>query len=236
MAQQSARRDRDNQAATPYFEYATLIWTRSANSHAGRRSMAAQRPDRWQHPTTRHGIPDVFPCPEGGVHRCCTELHGSGRLAAGAGRCRKAAPFPDTRTSAVPFKAKAAYRRHIPKQQHRVINWAAYDAGLRARGSLTVWFTTEAIKAWRAEPRTGRGGQPRYSSLAIMTALTLRGDCREIGVMPQWQLADADRWRLGSAARSRCRACRCRGRSGPGAAGRPRAGTSASAATWPCAG
>src|SRR3954449_114007 len=73
MAQQSARRDRDNQAATPYFEYATLIWTRSANSHAGRRSMAAQRPDRWQHPTTRHGIPDVFPCPEGGVHRCCTD-------------------------------------------------------------------------------------------------------------------------------------------------------------------
>src|SRR3954453_11020670 len=25
-----------------------------------------KRPDRWQHPTTRHGIPDVFPCPEGG--------------------------------------------------------------------------------------------------------------------------------------------------------------------------
>ena len=42
MAQQSARRDRDNQAATPYFEYATLIWTRSANSHAGRRPMAAR--------------------------------------------------------------------------------------------------------------------------------------------------------------------------------------------------
>src|SRR3954464_8521918 len=78
MAQQSARRDRDNQAATPYFEYATLIWTRSANSHAGRRSMAAQRPDRWQHPTTRHGIPDVFPCPEGGVHRCCMD-RGYGR-------------------------------------------------------------------------------------------------------------------------------------------------------------
>jgi DDE family transposase len=74
----------------------------------------------------------------------------------------------------VPFKAKAACRRHIPKQRHRVINWAAYDAGLRARGSLTVWFTTEAIEAWRAEPRTGRGGQPRYSSLAITTALTLR--------------------------------------------------------------
>jgi len=28
----------------------------------------------------------------------------------------------------VPFKAKAAYRRHIPKQRHRVTNWAEYDA------------------------------------------------------------------------------------------------------------
>ena len=74
----------------------------------------------------------------------------------------------------MPFKANAACRRHIPKQRHRVTNWAAYDAGLRARGSLTVWFTPEAIEAWRAEPRTGRGGQPRYSSLAITTALTLR--------------------------------------------------------------
>ena len=37
----------------------------------------------------------------------------------------------------MPFKAKAAYRRHIPKQRHRVTNWAEYDAGLRARGSLT---------------------------------------------------------------------------------------------------
>jgi hypothetical protein len=55
-----------------------------------------------------------------------------------------------------------------------VTNWAEYDAGLRARGSLTVWFTPEAIAAWRAAPRTGRGGQPCYSALAITTALTLR--------------------------------------------------------------
>ena len=74
----------------------------------------------------------------------------------------------------MPFKAKAACRRHIPKQRHRVTNWAEYDAGLRARGSLTVWFTPEAIAAWRAEPRPSRGGQPSYSDLAITTALTLR--------------------------------------------------------------
>src|SRR3954468_11948998 len=42
------------------------------------------------------------------------------------------------------------------------------------RRSLTVWFTDEAIRAWRAEPRTTRGGQPWYSELAILTALTLR--------------------------------------------------------------
>lgn len=74
----------------------------------------------------------------------------------------------------MPFKAKAACRHHIPKQQHRVTNWAAYDAALRQRGSLTIWFTDAAIAAWRAEPRTTRGGQPCYSDLAIATALTLR--------------------------------------------------------------
>src|ERR1700732_454573 len=45
---------------------------------------------------------------------------------------------------------------------------------LRQRGSLTVWFTDEAIAAWRAAPRTTRGGQAWYSPLAILTALTLR--------------------------------------------------------------
>ena len=45
---------------------------------------------------------------------------------------------------------------------------------MRQRGSLTVWFTEEAIAAWAAEPRTTRGGQPWYSPLAILTALMLR--------------------------------------------------------------
>ena len=74
----------------------------------------------------------------------------------------------------MPFKANADRRHHIPKQRHRVTNSAAYDAALRQRGSLTVWFTDAAIAAWKAEPRTTRGGQSRYSALAIATALTLR--------------------------------------------------------------
>ena len=74
----------------------------------------------------------------------------------------------------MPFKANRERRHRIPRQRHRVTNWPEYDAALQARGSLTVWFTEEAIAAWRAEPRTTRGGQPRYSDLAIATALTLR--------------------------------------------------------------
>src|SRR3954453_6423775 len=74
----------------------------------------------------------------------------------------------------MPFKANAPRRHHIPKQRRRVTNWAEYDAALRQRGSLTVWFTEEAVAAWEAEPRTTPGGQPHYADLAITTALTLK--------------------------------------------------------------
>jgi hypothetical protein len=49
----------------------------------------------------------------------------------------------------VPFKAKAASRHHIPRQKRRVLNWAEYDASLRQRGSLTIWFSEDAIAARR---------------------------------------------------------------------------------------
>ncbi len=75
---------------------------------------------------------------------------------------------------ALPFKLNQDRRHHIPKQKHKVINSAAYDAALRQRGSLTVWFTDEAVAAWTAAPRMTRGGQRWYSPLAILTALTLR--------------------------------------------------------------
>ncbi len=74
----------------------------------------------------------------------------------------------------MPFKLNQDRRRHIPRARRRVTNWPAYDASLRQRGSRTVWFTEEAVASWMAEPRTTRGGQPWYSSLAILTALTLR--------------------------------------------------------------
>src|SRR5580693_5921768 len=84
---------------------------------------------------------------------------------------RRVVPF-SVRKRALPFKHHAEHRHHIPKRQYRVTNWAEYDASLRRRGSLTVWFTDEAIAAWQAEPRTTPGGQRHYSALAISTSLT----------------------------------------------------------------
>src|SRR3954462_2625103 len=74
----------------------------------------------------------------------------------------------------MPHKYNAARRHHILRPKRRVMNWSAYNEALRQRGSLTVWFTDDAIAAWKAAPRTTPGGQPHYSDLAITTALTLR--------------------------------------------------------------
>jgi hypothetical protein len=74
----------------------------------------------------------------------------------------------------MPHKYNANHRHHIPRARYKVTNWSVYEAGLRQRGSLTIWFTDEAIAAWRAAPRTTPGGQARYSDLAIETALILR--------------------------------------------------------------
>ena len=63
------------------------------------------------------------------------------------------------------------------KTKYRVANWAAYDRALVGRGDVTLWLAPEAIDAW-APGRVGtRGGQFKYSDLAIETALTLRLIC-----------------------------------------------------------
>ena len=59
----------------------------------------------------------------------------------------------------------------LPK--YRTTNWPAYNAALRQRGSLDVWFDPEMD--WFA-PADGRSGRPlRFSAEAIEFCLTLKG-------------------------------------------------------------
>jgi hypothetical protein len=60
------------------------------------------------------------------------------------------------------------------KTKYRVSNWPDYDRSLVERGNLTVWLSPDAIARWNAKPSGRRGGQRKYSDLAIETALTLR--------------------------------------------------------------
>jgi hypothetical protein len=55
------------------------------------------------------------------------------------------------------------------KTKYRVKNWPAYEAALKKRGDITVWFDEDAINAWTAPPSGRPGGQCRYSDLAIVT-------------------------------------------------------------------
>jgi hypothetical protein len=75
----------------------------------------------------------------------------------------------------MPHKFNADRRDKIPRQKHHVTNRSAYNESLRQRGDLTIWISVDALGLWTAPRRTTRGGQPRYSDLAIEFCLTLGG-------------------------------------------------------------
>ena len=53
----------------------------------------------------------------------------------------------------------------------KVQNWPAYEAGLRRRGSLTLWIEDAALDCWQT---SGPSGQARFKDVAIQTSLVLR--------------------------------------------------------------
>ena len=55
---------------------------------------------------------------------------------------------------------------------YRTSNWRSYNAALRQRGSLLVWFDPET--EWLAVPRGRRGRPATFSDAAIQTCLTLK--------------------------------------------------------------
>ena len=60
------------------------------------------------------------------------------------------------------------------KTKYGVANWPSYDRALVRRGDVTLWLSPNAIATWEPARVGTRGGQPKYSNLAIETALTLR--------------------------------------------------------------
>ena len=60
------------------------------------------------------------------------------------------------------------------KSPHRIRDWPEYETGLRRHGDLTIWFSDDAIKFWRAPISGGPGGQRIYANIAIEAALTIR--------------------------------------------------------------
>ncbi len=75
----------------------------------------------------------------------------------------------------MPYKHNHERRHKFDKARYKVMNWPEYDQALKTRGSLTIWFTDEAIKEWQPENlQKKRGGQAVYSDIAIETGLTLR--------------------------------------------------------------
>lgn len=71
----------------------------------------------------------------------------------------------------MPHKHNADRRHHIPKMAFKVQNWPEYEAGLRRRGSLTLWIEDAALDCWQT---CGPGGQARYSDAAIQASLMVR--------------------------------------------------------------
>ena len=71
----------------------------------------------------------------------------------------------------MPNKHNTNKRHHIPKMSFKVENWREYEAGLRRRGSLTLWIEEDALGRWQS---VGPKGQARYGDIAIETCLMLR--------------------------------------------------------------
>ena len=63
----------------------------------------------------------------------------------------------------MPYRHNADRRHHIPKMSFKVRNWPAYEAGLRRRGSLTLWVEDTALECWQT---IGPSGQARYMDAA----------------------------------------------------------------------
>ncbi len=79
------------------------------------------------------------------------------------------------------------------KNQYRIRNWSLvpwisnpglaserlprseYNAGLKLRGSITFWLSTDVVNQWLRQKKTGkRGASDTYNDIAIATMSTIK--------------------------------------------------------------
>lgn len=75
----------------------------------------------------------------------------------------------------MPNKLRDSLRHKFSKAKYRTINSREYDQALKNRGSLTIWFSSDIVDTWNIDPKLKkkRGGQIKYSDLAIEVCVTL---------------------------------------------------------------
>lgn len=64
------------------------------------------------------------------------------------------------------------------KDRYKITNWCEYNAGLKRRGSLTLWIEEKVSKQWYHKGPSKRGGQMIYSASCIVMLLTLKATFR----------------------------------------------------------
>ncbi|MFA3918926.1 IS5 family transposase [Ruegeria hyattellae] len=74
----------------------------------------------------------------------------------------------------MPPKFNDARRDKFEKAKYRVTNCSDYNESLRRRGDVTIWVSDDVVQKWRSPRRKTRGGQSRYSDLAIEICIALR--------------------------------------------------------------
>ncbi len=65
---------------------------------------------------------------------------------------------------------KDEQQRQEPKGKYRVKNWPAYNAGLIARGDVTIWMEPELWQR-NAEAGAAKRGRPRLYADAVVQML-----------------------------------------------------------------
>lgn len=81
----------------------------------------------------------------------------------------------------MPHKFNSARRHRFAKKKYRVTNRGGHNES--QRGDVTIRVTADGRKHWATPRRRSRGGQPRYSDMAITMCLTLSMVCK----LPQRQ-------------------------------------------------